>query len=128
VVEPRAAPGPLLVASLALRFALELAMLAALAVWGVHAGHSTAADVVLGVGAPAVAATLWGLFAAPRSGRRLSGRALTVVQLVLLGAGAAALVAARHTAAGIVFAALIVLNALTLAALGSDGRPPVSRP
>ena len=57
--------------TLALKFVLELCMLAALAYWGAQAGGSTAGDVALGVGAPLVAAVVWGVYAAPRSARRL---------------------------------------------------------
>jgi hypothetical protein len=101
-------------ANLALRFALELAALAALAYWGVHTGRSPLADVALGVGAPLVAAIVWGRWAAPRSARRLTGWRLTALQLVVLLAGAAALVAAGHPVLGAIFAAVVVLNALAL--------------
>jgi uncharacterized protein DUF2568 len=103
-------------ANLALRFALELAALAALAYWGVHVGESPLADVALGVGAPLVAATVWGVWAAPRSERRLSGWRLTAVQLAVLGAGAAALIAAGRPILGAIFAVVVVLNALALEA------------
>jgi Protein of unknown function (DUF2568) len=52
-------------ANLALRVVLELAALAALAAWGVHAGHSVVGKVALGVGALLVAAVACGMFAAP---------------------------------------------------------------
>ena len=109
-------------ANLGLRFVLELGMLAALAAWGIHTGGSTVADILLAVAAPAVAAVLWGLYAAPRSARRLSGGRLLAVQLVLLGLGAAALLAAGWTVLGLVFALLIAVNALLLELSGSDGR------
>ena len=51
----------------AVAFLVELAMLALLAWLGVHLASGTAPKVVLGVVLPAVAATLWGLFAAPRA-------------------------------------------------------------
>ena len=113
-----AAPRPLVAANLAVRFVLELVALAALAVWGVHAGHSTLADIALGVGAPLVAAVIWGVFAAPRSSRRLRGPALVVLQMAVLGAGAAALAAAGHEALAAIFAVVVAVNAALLAAWG----------
>ena len=53
-----ATPGALTAANLALRFFLELAALAALAYWGFHTGRSVLADVVLGLGAPLLAAVV----------------------------------------------------------------------
>lgn len=107
-------------ANLGLRFVLELAMLAALAAWGIHMGGSTAVDVVLAVAVPAAAAVLWGLYAAPRSERRLHGTRLLAVQLVLLGLGAAALLAAGWPVLGVAFAIVIAVNALLLELSGSD--------
>ena len=49
---------------LTVAFASELAALAALGHWGWVTGAG-AARVLLAVGAPAVAAVLWGVFAAP---------------------------------------------------------------
>jgi hypothetical protein len=46
-------------ANLALRFALELATLVALAYWGFQAGGSTLVHVLLGLGAPLGAALAW---------------------------------------------------------------------
>jgi hypothetical protein len=103
-------------ANLALRFALELVALAALAYWGVHVGESPGADVALGVGAPLVAAIVWGRWAAPRSERRLTGWRLTALQLAVLLTGAAALAAAGHAVVGAIFAGVVVLNALALEA------------
>ena len=115
-----ATPRPVVAANLAVRFLLELAALVALAVWGVHAGHSALADLVLGVGAPLVAAVIWGVYAAPKSSRRLHGPALVVVELAVLGAGAAALAAAGHEALAAIFAVAIVVNAALLPAWGES--------
>lgn len=53
---------------LILRFLCELGMLAALMSWGFHVGEGSWA-FVLGVGAPLLAAVVWGLFVAPRAKR-----------------------------------------------------------
>jgi hypothetical protein len=118
--------GPAQAGNLALRFLLELAALAALGFWGFHTGGSLLADVLLGVGAPMLAAGVWGTFAAPKSSKRLRGTALPIVQLVVLGAGAVALVAAGQPVLGAVFAALIVVNVALMHVWGQDGRPPAT--
>lgn len=100
--------------NLGFRFLLELGMLAALAYWGFTTGHSGVAHVVLGVGAPLVVAVLWGVFAAPQSGRRLNGAALVAVQVGLLLLGAVALIAAGRGGLGVVFAAAVLVNAALL--------------
>jgi hypothetical protein len=115
------APRPLLAANLALRFALELAMLAALAYWGFHTGHSLIADLVLGLGAPLLAAAVWGVYAAPRSARRLQGGALLAVQSAVFAAAAVALAAAGRADLAIAFALVVAVNTVLLHALGDDG-------
>ena len=60
--------------NLVVRLLCELALLVALAVWGFHAGSGLAGDLVLGLGAPLLAAVVWGLWVAPASRRRLADR------------------------------------------------------
>jgi hypothetical protein len=57
---PRVAP-----AHLAIRFALELVLLAAYAYWGWHLGNGGVAGVFLAVVLPVLAAALWGIFKTP---------------------------------------------------------------
>jgi len=54
---PRVAP-----AHLAIRFALELALLASLAYWGWHLGDGGLVGVLLAVAIPMAAGALWGIF------------------------------------------------------------------
>jgi hypothetical protein len=54
-------------ANLLLRFLLELFALGALGYWGLKTGSATITKVVLGCGAPVVAAVLWGTFVSPRA-------------------------------------------------------------
>ena len=81
-------------ANLAARFALELSALGALAYWGFHLSASPGVRVSAGLGAPLVAAVLWGLFASPRATVHLPSPAQLAVQLAVFGAAVAALVAA----------------------------------
>jgi hypothetical protein len=120
--DPAAArPRAVLAANLGLRFALELAMLAALAYWGFRTGSSVVADVVLGLGAPALAALVWGVWAAPRSPRRLHGGALLALQSSVFAVAAVALAAAGRTGLAIVFAVVVAANTVVLRLFGEDG-------
>ncbi len=51
--------------NLLLRLLLEVCALAALFYWGMRAGGGPFASIVMGLGAPLLAAVVWGLFAAP---------------------------------------------------------------
>lgn len=61
-------------ANLAVRFLLELCALAALAVWGWQVPDQIVVSVLLAIAAPLVAATVWGLWVAPKAGHRLDDR------------------------------------------------------
>jgi hypothetical protein len=95
--------------NLALRFLLELCMLAALGYWGWHTGGTPAARVALGLGAPLLAATMWGRWLAPKARRRLSGRPLLALELLLFALAVAALFAVGApgpaVALGLIYAA-----------------------
>jgi hypothetical protein len=53
-------------ANLALRFLLELCALGALGYWGFKTGGGLIAKIGLGIGAPLVAAVVWGTFVSLR--------------------------------------------------------------
>lgn len=92
-----------------LAFVLELAALAALAYWGFTA-EGVAAKIVLGVGAPVVAAVVWGLFAAPRATVALPLPGVLLVKAIVFGAAVAALAVRGDAVPAIVFAVLVVAN------------------
>lgn len=101
-------------ANLALAFLLELAALAAFADWGLGASAETLLKILLGVGTPVLAAVLWGVFAAPKSTRRLRGAAYLGFKLVFFGLAALALIAAGRGGLALLFAALVVVNVALL--------------
>jgi hypothetical protein len=96
--------------NLALRFLLELCILAALGLWGFQTGQSALWKIVLGLGAPLLAAGLWWGFVAPRASRRLPDPARLGLELLIFGAAIAALFAAGRPALGCVFGGLAALN------------------
>jgi hypothetical protein len=96
-------------ANLGLRFALELAMLAALAWWG------WTVNPVLAVVLPLAAAVVWGLFVAPKARVPVPRAAWYAIQIVLFAAAALALGSAWTVAAGIAFAVVVAANLVMLA-------------
>lgn len=101
-------------AALALKFVLELCMLAALAYWGAQAGGSTAGDVVLAIAAPLAAAAVWARYAAPRSPRRLPRARRVALESCVFAIATVALAAAGAPVAAAAFAALAALDTVLL--------------
>ncbi len=102
--------------NLALKFALELAAIGAFAYWGASVG-GTAVSVVLAIAAPALVIALWGVFAAPRSERRLQLKARVPFELSVFCLATLALIAAGASVAAAVFAIAVVVNAVLMTIL-----------
>ncbi len=100
--------------NLALAFILELVMLVAFGYWGFNTGSSTVVHWILGLGVPAIAITIWSIFNAPQSKRRLPQTPRTILEVVMFGLAALALVAAGQTTLGIIFMVVVVINQLLL--------------
>jgi hypothetical protein len=103
--------------NLAVKFGLELAAVAAFAIWGAST-DGTGASILLAVVAPALAVVLWGRFAAPNSRHRLPTSARIPFELIVFGLAALALLAAGHDLAAIIYASTAAINALFLTWLG----------
>ncbi|MCU7826564.1 YrdB family protein [Kitasatospora sp. DSM 101779] len=101
---------PWFAANEVLAFLLELAALVLLAWWGFAKGGGTAGRVLLGLGLPAAAVVLWGLFAAPKARYRPPLPVVLLVKALVLGGSAAALYGLGRPVAACVLAAVIVLN------------------
>jgi hypothetical protein len=108
-----------------LRFLLELAALGSLAYWG-FSEHGGAVQWVLGIGAPAVAATVWGAFVAPKASHPTVDPVRLLVEVAVFGSGVAALWAADRAALALVLAALVVLHLGLTFVLGQ--RPRAAHP
>jgi hypothetical protein len=91
-------------ANLALRFLLELCLLAALAYVGLQV------SVVLAVLAPLVAAAVWGLFVSPKARFPVSPALWLGVQAVLFGAAVVGLIVVGSVVLGLVLGVLVVVN------------------
>jgi hypothetical protein len=113
--------------NLTLRVLLELGVVAALAGWGIHAGQSTAAKVLLGIGAPLVGFGFWGAVDLHRSRH---GEVPRVVQeLVISGLAAAAWYSAGTVALALALALLsVVYHTLVYASGARLLKSPETRP
>jgi hypothetical protein len=100
-------------ANLALKFVLELAAVAAFAIWGASVDGAGLA-VLLAVVAPVLAIGLWGTLAAPKSTRRLPTRKRVPFELGVFALAALAFLASGHEAAAIIFAVAAAINAALL--------------
>jgi hypothetical protein len=92
-----------------LRFCLEIGMLVSLSFAG-FALAGGALSWVLGIGLPLVAATIWGLWMAPKAAHRVRDPAQLSIELLLFGGAAVLLAAAGHAALGIVLGALAAIH------------------
>ena len=107
----------------AFAFVVELAAMLGTALLGGHWGQGIW-RWLLALLAAALLATAWGLWAAPRSPRRLDGQALLLFKLAAFGLGAVGFAVAHHWLTG---AAFFVLSLLSLAlapdhdTVGPDG-------
>ena len=99
-------------ANLGLKFILELAAIASFAYWGGTVGTG-AISILVALATPLAAAVLWGVFAAPRSERRLPTRSRIAFELVFFALAALALTSAT-IAGAIVFALVVVANTVLL--------------
>jgi hypothetical protein len=103
-----------------LRFCLELAALAGLAVWGWRTGP-TGVNVLLAVAAPLAAAALWGAFVAPKARRHPPDPWRLLLEAAVFGAGTAAWAAAGIGTVAIAVGVLAVLHLVATFPLGQRG-------
>lgn len=101
-------------ANLALRFLLELGLLAALAIWGFSTHEGAFQKALFGIGAPLLAAIIWGLFVAPKAVRPVPLPWRLLIEATLFGAAVIALLAVGATTLAWVFLAVVVVNEILL--------------
>lgn len=105
--------------ALTVRFASELAMLAALAVGG-HALAPGAAGWALALALPVLAGLTWGLFVAPKAVRPVPVAARLAIEALLFGGATWALAHAAHS----VLAAILGVAACTSSLVCTATAPP----
>jgi len=106
------------IVNLALRFILELFGIAAFGVLGL----AVTASPVMAVVAVIAAIVVWAAVVAPKTGNGLTQPQKDAVGTAILLLAAGALVAAGYGLAGVAFAAVVLVNAAILVALGPGAR------
>ena len=101
--------------TLTVRFLCELAMLAALAYWGFSVGDGVAAWL-LGLGAPLLAAVVWGVLVAPKARWPLPLPVRVAIEVLLFGVAAGALAAAGRPVLAVVLGGAALATSLLNAA------------
>ncbi|OAS89317.1 MULTISPECIES: YrdB family protein [Metabacillus] len=96
--------------NLGFRFVLELCALAALGYWGFKAGHGILLKVILGLGTPLAAATLWGLFGSPAAPFKVGVPIRLLLEIVINGAAAFALYASGKASLAGTFIVVVIIN------------------
>lgn len=99
-------------ANLLARFLLELFALGALGYWGFASGGVLFAKILLGIGAPVLAAVVWSLFVSPKAAVPLAMPLRLLPEALVFGSAAAALFATSHPALAAGFAVVAVVNRL----------------
>ena len=102
--------------NLAVRFGLELCLLAAFGYRGVHAGG--VGGVVLAIASIAATVVVWGLFVAPKAPRLLPRVLWIAVQVALFALGAVALGSAGSGVFGLILFVLALANLGLVIAFG----------
>ena len=100
--------------NLAVRFLLELCVLAAVGYWGFKTGSGWFLKILLGIGAPLLIAVIWGMFGAPKANMQLHGFMLLALEVVVFGSGVAALYATKNYSLAWAFAVIIVINRILM--------------
>ena len=100
--------------NLAVRFLLELCMLAAVAFWGFKTQNGWLMKILLGIVLPLVIAVIWGMLLAPRAEHRLTGVPYFALELFLFLSGTFSLFAAGKPALGWVYTVTLVVNTILL--------------
>jgi hypothetical protein len=101
-------------ANLALRFGLELCMLAALGYWGWSTGQSAVGRVGLSIGASLIGAVVWGMFLSPRAAVPIGEHAQLLLEALVWGCAVAALVAVGSSRLAWVLVLLVIINKILL--------------
>jgi hypothetical protein len=100
-----------------LRFLLELAGIAALAVWGIRTGSDDVSSAVLALGAAGLLIVLWAIIVAPKARNPLTPHVRWLIGSGLLLVAAAALWSVGLSIAAVLFAVLNVVDTIAMLTL-----------
>jgi hypothetical protein len=103
-------------ANLLVRFLLELFALGVLSYWGFVSGENVFVKILLGVGTPALAAVVWGLFVSPKAAVPLAMPLRLLPEALVFGSAIAALISIGRPALAVGLAVVAVVNRLLVIA------------
>jgi len=106
--------------NVAIRFVVELLGVVFVGYWGFSASDTVITGALLGVGAVIIFAVVWGAFLAPTAGRGLSRTQKNFFGTLVLLVAAGALALAGQATVALVYAVVVVVNAVILWRLGDD--------
>jgi hypothetical protein len=98
------------VLNLVARFVLEICALWALGYWGFHVGESDVVHWILGIGAPATAALLWGSFVSPKARYQVPAIVRLWVELDVFAAATLALFFSDKEFLAVLFAIAAIVS------------------
>lgn len=96
--------------NLGVRFLLELCVLASLGYWGFTLDKGMLFKWVVGIGAPLIAAIIWGTFIAPKSPYLLDEPMRLVVEILIFASAFLALYSSGHHGLAWALAVVVVIN------------------
>ena len=103
--------------NLAIRFALELCMLAVFGWWGYHSGGSGPTKIAWAIAAPLTAAVVWGIFLSPKAKIKLSLAIRVLMELALFSFAGWMLYRKGKEIQGELLVAAFVINRILLLAV-----------
>ena len=104
--------------NLLVRFLLELCALAALGYWGFVVGEGLLVKTMLGIGAPLLAAVVWGLFVAPKATVPLCLPLRLAPEVLVFGSATVTLFATEHLLLAVVLSIAAAVNRALIFAWG----------
>lgn len=106
---------------LAIRFLLELTLIASLAYWGLRLDAGLPLRLIAGLGTAAVAIGVWGRWVAPKATRQLDDPARFVVEALLFACAAIGLAHAGQWILGIALFSVYLVDRVALVMTGGTG-------
>ena len=106
--------------NLLISFLLEIALLILAGYWGFQQRESVLMKYTLAIALPVVIAILWGIFAAPKSKRRLKNPFRTILKLALFSLAVFFSFQTGHSLLAVVLAVVTFMNVIVAYILSQD--------
>jgi hypothetical protein len=100
--------------NVAIRFLLEICVLAAVCYWGFKINSNWLLNILMGIGIPLLIAIVWGMFGAPKAANHLTGFSLLALEIIVFGSGVAALYATKNYSLAWGFVVVVIVNRILM--------------